>query len=656
MRLKIRDDAFWLPESKDEVLFRSAEHLIQIKGKNIYTIFERIIPFLNGQYDMERVLGRLKKEHQYVIHSLLDTLQSKGFLTEHNNKMAHELPPEELQAFNAHISLIGLDQDSPEYRFQLFRNTRLLIVGKGHTLSSTILSAVQNGMKNIDFINLDDDGSVLEFVKAQLDHLRESMTGHIDTMPEYLPQQRSNERFLEIIGEYDVVVYIGFDFHDHLMEKVSLACVEHNVEFISATALSDEIFVGPYTNQDNKLTWQSLYFRLAQRIKETSVREDSRFIPVPAASIAGGLLIYEILKNRTGVSPNETNQKGHIINLENLEIKSFRLIKVQHAPIEVSIKIVEETQVLEDMQQSIEKDDGLIDDEDEQSFVERVTLSIVDPLTGPISEIDEKNLWQIPINQCTATVSVPGLQKEKQLISYGHSPIQARANVLHESIDYYINAIAKDHLLYYAKMSDDRRTWAFYLNNNSNNKKTIYTQDSLDLSEVPDNGTVITGASSLELVTKATLRLIAEKIHSNILQYNWKNVDKRRLHTYAEWDYLQEYNIQWLIEEVEDPLLTVYNIKIEDEPPIVFVHSTEVEANREVLLYILQYGINKYNHHDETYENRPLNFSIGNNVRMEYHAIQRLSKHYRLQPVLVPLSIDELKKSNLLSAYIYSMS
>ena len=81
MFYKLKDDALVLKLKEESIFLKNSFGDVIISVPNSYNLFNKIKPFLNGKYDMDVILSKIKSEKLAFFYSqLINTLEKKHFL------------------------------------------------------------------------------------------------------------------------------------------------------------------------------------------------------------------------------------------------------------------------------------------------------------------------------------------------------------------------------------------------------------------------------------------------------------------------------------------------------------------------------------------------------------------------------------------------
>lgn len=144
---KLRNDVYLTPLGTNglTVAIDGAAHRIQ--GRHLFTLLERLMPFLNGHYPLSSITGRLDQTSAQVVQGLIDQLHRVGAVRDDTENRTVPVDPLALQHYPA--SLGYLERFTPHAR-QALNNvlTRpVRIVGGGSVVRTLAPALWESGVR-----------------------------------------------------------------------------------------------------------------------------------------------------------------------------------------------------------------------------------------------------------------------------------------------------------------------------------------------------------------------------------------------------------------------------------------------------------------------------------------------------------------------------
>jgi len=82
MRIKVKRDTVYIPDSDGSVYFRNNIGTFRMKGDMIDRWVDQLFPMFNGVHTLEQLTDDLPEEYQQQIFQVAGTLLENGFLQE----------------------------------------------------------------------------------------------------------------------------------------------------------------------------------------------------------------------------------------------------------------------------------------------------------------------------------------------------------------------------------------------------------------------------------------------------------------------------------------------------------------------------------------------------------------------------------------------
>ncbi|GLZ31337.1 hypothetical protein Lesp02_35250 [Lentzea sp. NBRC 105346] len=148
MKPRLRGDVRFRP-ADDGVFLRSEAGVFTLPGKQTCLWLERIAPFLTGAHELADLTAALPDEHRDVVTRLVGVLYDQGLVVDADADKPHTLTPDELATYAEHIAFIAYALDSPEHRFQRFRETPVALLGDGPIAEEIRRAGLEAGWREI---------------------------------------------------------------------------------------------------------------------------------------------------------------------------------------------------------------------------------------------------------------------------------------------------------------------------------------------------------------------------------------------------------------------------------------------------------------------------------------------------------------------------
>jgi hypothetical protein len=244
MRPRLRDDVCFAPAPDGALVVMPSrpDMGFRVPGRGAYDWLRRLTPFLSGDHTI-RDLGRsLEQDRMIRMRSLIARLAREGAVRDAAADRPHTLSGEVRRRYARQIAFIGCEIDSPENRFQRFRDSAPIVVGCGRLLLALVHGLCTAGVARVRVVLADEQPTNL----LRLEEVLKATLGP------------DGDRDLEIISEDCLrdlssaatagVLHVSEEPALSRMAALALACREHRLLFGQATIVGLSGLVGPVAN------------------------------------------------------------------------------------------------------------------------------------------------------------------------------------------------------------------------------------------------------------------------------------------------------------------------------------------------------------------------------------------------------------------------
>lgn len=418
MRPRMRGDVFYFP-TPEGVYLRNNQGAFHLKGKGLARLLDLLLPYLNGQHTLEEITQQAPGEQRALISKLIEMLAARGFIRDLTPDHPHQLSAAEQEIYAAEIAFIEAFQDSSAWRFQRYRQSRVLLIGSGLTLQALVQAALHSGLADI---------SVLITGECPLDRQR---------LQEYLALRQTRDplqklHMLEPLNwddEQTVARTLApFEAVLHLSDRPMLRrsallnrlCYQQGKLFLSATILDTQAWLGPLVlpapapggHEASRGCWECAWLRLLANLPAAPVvtlydfddhpeTPISYALAVPTAAVVANTLNFELFKYITEAGPLETS--GHLlfIDLETLQSQRHPFSASAHC------RCCRQTGPLTAQQfRDLVRERSAGPVLSQEAF-SRKAAHLFDARLGLFSALDEHNYTQIPLNIARVDLTQP---------------------------------------------------------------------------------------------------------------------------------------------------------------------------------------------------------------------------------------------------------
>jgi putative thiazole-containing bacteriocin maturation protein len=385
-RLKMKRDTFFLPDSTGNVYFRNNVSTFHMKGQSINQWIEKLTPMFNGEYTLGALTDGLPELYKERVFEIASILYENGFAKDISEDLSHQLQEQVCHKYASQIEFLNNCGDSGAYRFQQYRQSKVLAVGSGSFFLSLVSALLESGVSTLSTMITNVEVTNIERLKELIQHARESDEELVVQEVAFTSEKPS---LLQSIQAFDCILYVSSEVDLEELRLFHQICKEENKMFFPAFSINGIGFAGPLVHSENDACWESAWRRIHQSVFPSDRKTHPR--SSTAEALLANVSVFECFKKFTGITkPSETN-RFFLLNLETLEgdWHSFS----PHPFVKESINI----QPLEDFDVAEERD------------ISNEEVLHLHPFISKESGIfhiwEEGNLKQLPLAQCRIQVT-----------------------------------------------------------------------------------------------------------------------------------------------------------------------------------------------------------------------------------------------------------
>ncbi len=352
---------------------------------------EKLMPMFNGQHTLEYLTTGLPGPYRDRVFEIAETLVSNGFARDVSQDRPHQLTEQVIKKHASQIEFVDNLIDSGAFRFQCYRQSKVLAIGTGSFFISLISSLLTSGHPKFNILVMDTD-------QTNRRRLNELVAGARKTDDEVeigeLTQYKERD-WQEVLKPFDYILYVSEKADVEELRLLHKVCRDEKKVFLPAICLEQIGLAGPIVHPHSEGCWESAW----RRIHHTALTNDQSFsvYSPTAGSMLANVIVFELYKHVTGVSEKEQKERFFLLDLETLEGTWHPFIPHPLVAGHPSVRLVED-----------------IDVRLEQRTEERDPSSLLvhfNQLTSKISGIfhkwEEGGLKQLPLSQCSVQVANP---------------------------------------------------------------------------------------------------------------------------------------------------------------------------------------------------------------------------------------------------------
>ncbi|MGG3469067.1 putative thiazole-containing bacteriocin maturation protein [Neobacillus pocheonensis] len=387
-RLKVKRDTFYLPDPQGGVYFRNNQSSFRLEGGTIYQWIEKLMPMFNGEQSLEHLTEGLTPPYRKRVYEIGETLYKNGFVRDVSQDHPHQLNSKVIEKYASQIEFIENFTDSGPYRFQQYRQAKVLAIGSGSSMVSLASALLESGLPTFHIMVTDSVPTNEERIHELVSKARKSDS---EVVVEQVPYRADGRNFWqEAVRPYDWILYISQDGNEKELRELNRVCKEERKVFVPAICLDQVGLAGPVVHPESEGCWESAWRRMHQSSLQLE-RQQQSFSGTGGAILAH-VMVFEFFKKATDIA--DSNQSTQFYNLDLETLEGDWISFIPHplvANYDVSPRLLEDLDVgLE--QEGSEKDPhhNLLDYFNLLTSVE----------TGIFHIWEERDLKQLPLSQC----------------------------------------------------------------------------------------------------------------------------------------------------------------------------------------------------------------------------------------------------------------
>ncbi|MCM3570101.1 putative thiazole-containing bacteriocin maturation protein [Neobacillus mesonae] len=436
-RLKVKRDTFYLPDPKGGVYFRNNLNSLRMEGNTIYQWIEKLVPMFNGEQSLGDLTAGLTAPYRNRVYEIGETLYKNGFVRDVSQDRPHDLNPKVLEKYASQIEFIENFMDSGAYRFQEYRQAKVLAIGSGSFMVSLAAALLESGLPKFHFMLTDS----VPTNQLRINELVRN-AWHVD--PEVEVEQVQFEKkdgrnfWEEALHPYDWILYVSQVGNVKELRDLNMVCKEQRKVFFPAICLDQSGLAGPLVHPDSDGCWESAW----RRIHQSSLQLDRQ--PQSFSTTAGAILanvtVFEFFKKAAGIA--ESNQSNQIYKLDLETLEGDWISFITH-PLVTNINV--SPRLVEDLDVRIKQEKSK--KEPSSNLLESFSL-LTSEETGIFHTWEERNLIQLPLSQCYVQAVNPVSEGPADLlpevVCSGFTHEEAKREAGLTGIEMYVSQMIKE--------------------------------------------------------------------------------------------------------------------------------------------------------------------------------------------------------------------
>jgi putative thiazole-containing bacteriocin maturation protein len=387
-RLKVKRDTFFIPDPNGGVYFRNNSSSFRMKGSTIYQWIEKLMPMFNGEHTLGELTDGLPTPYQKRVYEIGEMLYKNGFVRDVSQDYPHQLENRILKKYASQIEFIENFVDSGAFRFQVYRQSKVLAVGSGPFFVSLVSALIESGLPKFHVLVTDSIPTNLLRLKELVENARK-MDSEVAIEEIALQRGAGESSWREVVQPFEWILYVSQEGNVEELRALNAICREEKKGFLPAISLQQVGLAGPLVHPDSEGCWESAW----RRIHRSALREDrslQTFSPTAGAMLAN-VIVFELFKKVTGVTKSEQRNQFFLLDLETLEGDWHSFIK--HPLVTTGCVAAE---LVQDLDLRLKQNSSC----DDPSRLFHYFSQLTSTESGIFHIWEERDLKQLPLAQC----------------------------------------------------------------------------------------------------------------------------------------------------------------------------------------------------------------------------------------------------------------
>ncbi len=325
MKPRLREDVHFVqrPPGGFVIVPSRADLGFRLAGYDTLEWLRRIGPFLTGEHTVDDLGAGLDEVRRSRFRSLIALLHREGAVRDATDDLPHCLSDDVRTAYDSVIRFLARGADSPEYRFQRYRESNPVVVGAGRLVVPLITTLLLTGVARVRLV-------VTPERPTDLVRLRECVLGIVGSEAqerlEVLAECPTWEKLLATAG---AVLHVSDVPMTARVDLLARLCAEQGLVFGEATVVSDRGVVGPVQPADRAGSGGPEPHGL--RVRDLPDLDVTELLAGPAAAVIANHLCVEFLHAVAGL-PSEAAGRPLVIDLRTLQTTAHSIAAPTTAP------------------------------------------------------------------------------------------------------------------------------------------------------------------------------------------------------------------------------------------------------------------------------------------------------------------------------------
>ncbi|ENQ3076943.1 putative thiazole-containing bacteriocin maturation protein [Bacillus cereus] len=314
-RLKMKRDTFFLSNPKGEVYFRNNASSFRMEGKSINQWIEKLVPMFNGENTLGNLTDGLPELYRKRVFEIAEILYQNKFATDISQDHPHQLSEHILKKYASQIEFLDNLGVSGAYRFQSYRQTKVLVVGSGSFFVSLVSALLESGLPQFQMLITDSVQTNKRRLKELIEYAQR--TDPEMAIEEIFLQKEKRNGLKDAVQPFQAILYISQGEDIEELKILHAICKEEKKIFIPAISRQGIGLAGPLVHPENDACWESAWRRLHKSAFSKTSGEHT-FSSTTEAMLAN-VIVFELFKKVTDVTKHTQTNQFFLLNSETLE-------------------------------------------------------------------------------------------------------------------------------------------------------------------------------------------------------------------------------------------------------------------------------------------------------------------------------------------------
>lgn len=315
MRLKVKRDTFFLPDPNKGVYFRNNVSSFHMKGSTIDQWINKLIPMFNGENTLGNLTNGLPIPHRDRVYEIAEVLYKNGFVRDVSQDRPHDLTDQVLKKYSSQIEFLENLGDSGAYRFQTYRQAKVLAIGSGPFFVSLVSSLIESGLPKFHLLMTDSVPTNRLRLEELVVHARK--TNPEIAIEEIILNKEGKSSWREIVQSFDSILYVSQVGDVEELRALHKICREEKKLLLPAIFLHQVGLAGPLVHPDSEGCWESAFRSIHQSVLCND--EQLHCFTSTAGAMLANIIVFELFKNVTGITETDQKNQFFLLDLDTLE-------------------------------------------------------------------------------------------------------------------------------------------------------------------------------------------------------------------------------------------------------------------------------------------------------------------------------------------------